>query len=51
VHAAGVLHDVTLPHQTGSSLHAVFAPKIAGAHHLLQCMGLQPTTSQVTDCT
>jgi len=51
VHAAGVLHDATLLQQTASSLRAVFAPKIAGAHHLLQNMGPQPTTSQVMDCT
>ena len=50
VHAAGVLCDATLPQQTANNLRAVFAPKIAGAHRLLQRMSLQPTTSQVIDC-
>ena len=51
MHAAGVLHDATLPQQTASSLRAVFAPKVAGARHLLQRMGPQPTSCQVENCT
>ena len=51
MHAAGVLHDATLPQQTASSLRAMFAPKIVGTQHLLQRMGPQPTSSQASDGT